>query len=116
MTESTGVTIKRFEEMDAGLGGMFVRARAELGVTSFGMQVIRLPAGSQSYPEHAHAGAPGTAVQNGHEEVYVPLMGSATLIAGDEEWPLRPGMAARVAPQQMRRIVTEGEPFEMIAL
>jgi hypothetical protein len=110
------VVVKSFDEMDSGLGGMYVRARAELGVSSFGMQVIRLQANSTVYPEHAHRGAPHTALQNDHEEVYVPLSGNATLIAGDHTWELRPGVAARVAAQQLRTIVTGPTPFEMLAL
>lgn len=110
------VTVKSFDEMDSGLGGMYVRVRAELGVSSFGMQVIRLPADSTAYPEHAHSDAPDTALQNGHEEVYVPLSGKATLIAGDQTWDLHPGVAARVAPQQLRKIVAGPTPFEMLAL
>jgi mannose-6-phosphate isomerase-like protein (cupin superfamily) len=116
MPDATDVTIKRFEDMDSGLGGMFVRARAELGVSSFGMQVIQLPAHSDAYPEHAHAGAAATAVQHGQEEVYIPLSGSATLIAGETRWELTPGMAARVGPAQMRKIVTSDESFQMLAL
>ena len=34
---------KRIGEMQAGFGGGFVKVRAELGVTAFGMQVIQLP-------------------------------------------------------------------------
>ena len=41
--------------MEAGFGGGFVKARAELGVTAFGMQVIRLPPDYADYPEHDHA-------------------------------------------------------------
>ncbi len=114
--ERAGVTVKSFDEMDTGLDGMYVRARAELGVSSFGMQVIRLPADSTAYPEHAHAGAPDTALQNGHEEVYVPLSGSATLVAGEQTWELRPGLAARVSADQLRKFVTGPMPFEVLAL
>ena len=113
---SDGVTVKQFDEMESALGGMYVRARAELGVSSFGMQVIRLPAHSTVYPEHAHENSPDTAQQNGQEEVYVPLSGSATLLAGDQTWDLHPGVAARVAPAQLRKIVTGAAPFEMLAL
>ena len=35
--------VKRIDEMDAALFGSFKRARAELGVESFGMQVSSLP-------------------------------------------------------------------------
>ena len=47
-------TAKRIDDMQAGFGGGFVRARAELGVSSFGMQVIRMPPEFDGYPEHDH--------------------------------------------------------------
>jgi hypothetical protein len=47
------LTLKRFDEMDSIQQGVFVRARAELGVSAFGMQVINLPPNSDHYPEHA---------------------------------------------------------------
>jgi uncharacterized cupin superfamily protein len=44
-------------------------AAAELGVESFGMQVLDLPPDFREYPEHDHA-------DDGQEEVYVVLRGS----------------------------------------
>ena len=35
-------------------GGGFIKARAELGVSSFGMQVIAMPPNFSDYPEHDH--------------------------------------------------------------
>jgi mannose-6-phosphate isomerase-like protein (cupin superfamily) len=115
----TDVTVKRFDEMEAALGGAFVRARAELGVTAFGMQVIDLPPGfDEPYTAHAHAGMPDAMAfaNHGQEEVYVPLRGRGTLIAGDERWELEPGMAVRVGPAQMRQVVTGDEPLQYLAL
>jgi mannose-6-phosphate isomerase-like protein (cupin superfamily) len=113
------VTAKRFDEMEAALGGVFVRARAELGVTAFGMQVINLPPHfDEPYAAHAHEGMPPEMAfaNHGQEEVYVPLRGRATLVAGAERWELEPGMAVRVGAAQMRNIVTGEEPFQMLAL
>jgi mannose-6-phosphate isomerase-like protein (cupin superfamily) len=113
----TDVTAKRFDEMESAIGGVFVRARAELGVSSFGMQVINLPPGfDEPYAAHAHEGMAYEPANHGQEEVYVPLRGRATLIAGDERWELAPGMAVRVGAAQMRNIVTGAEPFQMLAL
>jgi mannose-6-phosphate isomerase-like protein (cupin superfamily) len=115
----TDVTVKRFDEMEAALGGLFVRARAELGVTAFGMQVINLPPGFNApYSAHAHLGMPEEMAyaNHGQEEVYVPLSGRGTLIAGDERWELAPGMAVRVGPAQMRQIVTGDEPLQYLAI
>ena len=47
-------TAKRIGDMEAAFGGGFVKARAELGVTSFGLQVIRMPPDYTDYPEHDH--------------------------------------------------------------
>ena len=115
----TDVTAKRFDQMDTALGGIFVRARAELGVSAFGMQVINLPAHfDQPYAAHAHAGMPLEMefANHGQEEVYVPLRGRATLVADGERWELEPGMAVRVGPAQVRNVVTGDEPFQMLAL
>jgi hypothetical protein len=113
----TDVTVKRFDEMDKGLGGVLVRVRAELGVSSFGMQVIDLPPHfDQPYAEHAHEGFAYEPANDGQEEVYLPLEGRATLLAGDERFELVPGMAARVGPAQLRRIVTGDEPCRMLAV
>ena len=56
--------VKRIDDMDAIYGGAFKRARAELGIRSFGLQVLDLPPNADSYPEHDHA-------EDGQEEVYV---------------------------------------------
>ena len=47
-----GHTVKRIDEMEAVYGGAFKRARAELGISSFGMQVMDLPPNLDQYPEH----------------------------------------------------------------
>ena len=60
-------TAKKIEDIEAIMQGGFKRARAELGVESFGMQVIEMPPGFDDYPEHDHAetwrgrGVPGAA-------------------------------------------------------
>jgi mannose-6-phosphate isomerase-like protein (cupin superfamily) len=70
-------TAKRIKDMEAGFGGGFVKVRAELGVSSFGMQVIQLPPQFADYPEHDHE-------KDGQEEVYLALDGSGWIdIEGD---------------------------------
>src|SRR5262249_22870726 len=101
-----GVTVKRIDEMDSLGAWRVVRCRAELGVSSFGFQILNLHANDENYPEHAHAGMPPPfeRANDGQEEVYIPLSGAATLIAGDAEYRLEPGMMARVGPGQMRKV------------
>jgi mannose-6-phosphate isomerase-like protein (cupin superfamily) len=113
----TDVTARHFDEMEAALGGVFVRARAELGVGSFGLQVINLPAHfDEPYAEHAHEGMDYEPANHGQEEVYVPLAGRATMVAGDQRLELVPGMAVRVGAAQLRNFLTDEEPFQMLAI
>jgi mannose-6-phosphate isomerase-like protein (cupin superfamily) len=64
--------VKRIDEMEGIAGGAFKRARAELGISSFGMQVFDMPPNATFYPEHDHA-------PDGQEEVYVVLRGSGEI-------------------------------------
>ncbi len=52
----SGYAVKKIDEMEAIYGGAFKRARAELGVESFGMQIIDMPPNFENYPEHDHGG------------------------------------------------------------
>ena len=65
------VVVKRIEDFDSPNGGGFCRARASLGVTSFGMQVENFPPHFEHFPEHHHEA-------DGQEEVYTALSGAAT--------------------------------------
>jgi mannose-6-phosphate isomerase-like protein (cupin superfamily) len=115
----TDVTAKRFDEMETAVGGVFVRARAELGVTAFGIQVFNLPPGFDApFSAHKHQDLPPefAFADHGQEEVYIPLKGHGTLIAGDERIELTPGMAVRVGPSQLRQIVTHDEPLQYLAV
>ena len=107
------VTLAAFDEMDSIHGGIARRARAQLGVTSWGMQVLTLPPNWQDYPNHNHD---ETAFDPNQEEVYVPLAGSATLVAGDQRFELVPGTMARVGPKQLRQIIPGPEGIRLIAL
>src|ERR1700693_2538097 len=97
------VAVKRVEDFDSPNGGGFCRARASLGVTSFGMQVENFPPNFEHYPAHNHEG-------DGQEEVYPALSGSATLEAGGETIRLEPGVFVRVGPGVTRKITTAEEP------
>jgi hypothetical protein len=48
------VTIAAIEEMEPIYDGVMRRARATLGVTAWGMQVLTLPANWDGYPNHNH--------------------------------------------------------------
>jgi hypothetical protein len=107
------VTWKMIDDMEPLYDGIARRARAELGVTAWGMQVMTLPPGWDGYPDHAHD--TGTE-EAGQEEVYIPLAGSATLLAGGDAFELRPGVMVRVAPEQRRKIVPGADGIRFVAL
>ena len=87
----------------------FRPARAALGVSAWGMNVLELDAGCEGYPEHDHA-------SDGQEELYVVLEGEPVLVAGGEERPLRKGDMVRVPPELKRKIVTRGSAVTLLAI
>jgi mannose-6-phosphate isomerase-like protein (cupin superfamily) len=107
------VTFLEIETMDPIHGGLARRARAELGVTAWGMQVLTLPPAWDGYPEHDHG---AEAFDPNQEEVYIPLEGTATLIADEATFELHPGTMARVGPNQRRRIVPGPDGVRFVAL
>jgi hypothetical protein len=109
----TDVTIKRVEEMESFYGGMVTRARAELGVTSWGMQVFNFPPGFDQYPDHHHGDG---AVDPGQEELYIPLAGSAALHLNGDVHQLEPGVWARVGITQLRRLVPGAEGLQCLVI
>jgi len=106
------VTVKRLDEFEAIFGGGFLRVRAGLGVSSFGIAVMVLPANFSDYPEHDQA-------HDNQEEVYGMLSGRATLRVGGEggeEIALEPGVWARVGMHEKRMILTGDEPATVLAV
>jgi uncharacterized cupin superfamily protein len=103
------VTVKSLDEFEAIYRGAFRKVRAGLGVTAFGVAVFDLPPNFDQYPEHDHG-------EDGQEEVYTALSGSAVLATDGEAHRLEPGVFARVGPGQPRRIVTAAEPVRILAV
>jgi uncharacterized cupin superfamily protein len=91
------VTAKTFDELDS-YQDRFLYAGKSVGVSAWGMNIVRMPPSWDGYPEHDHG-------KDGQEEVYLPLAGSARLEAGGESWDLAPGMLVRVGPNQKRKII-----------
>jgi mannose-6-phosphate isomerase-like protein (cupin superfamily) len=108
-------TAKQISEMEAGYGGGFVKVRAELGASAFGMQIIQLPPDNSDYPEHDHA-------ETGQEEVFAVLSGSGWMDIEGERVELDPETLVRVGaetkrkvhagPSGIRMLVTGGCPGE----
>ena len=103
------VTVGSLDDFPSLGRGAFVRVREGLGVTSFGINVERWPPHSRDHPEHDER-------RSGQEEVYTVLEGSATLMVGDAEFDLRPGVFARVGPAERRRIVAGPEGVVLLCL
>jgi uncharacterized cupin superfamily protein len=89
--------VKKIDEMEAVYLGAFKRVRAELGVESFGMAIIDLPANFENYPEHDHA-------KDGQEEVFIALRGDAEIEIDGERFPLDADHVARVASGTKRKL------------
>lgn len=102
-------TAKKIGDMEAVFGGAFKRARAELGVSSFGMQVMDLPPNLDQYPEHDHE-------DSGQEEVFVVLRGAAEIDIEGEKVALDPETMIRVGPAPKRKIRTGAEGARILAL
>jgi mannose-6-phosphate isomerase-like protein (cupin superfamily) len=102
-------TAKRIDDMYATYRGAFKHARAELGVTSFGFQVIDLPPNSDAYPEHDHT-------HDDQEEVYIALSGSADMDIEGEHVRLGPDTMVRVGVGTKRKLTTSDEPLRVLII
>jgi mannose-6-phosphate isomerase-like protein (cupin superfamily) len=102
-------TVKRIDDMEGAFGGGLKKARAELGVTSFGMQVIDMPPNYADYPEHDHA-------EQSQEEVYAVVRGSGEMDVEGERIELTPDVIVRVGAQAKRKVFAGPEGIRIIAL
>jgi mannose-6-phosphate isomerase-like protein (cupin superfamily) len=100
-------TAKRIKDMEAGFGGGFVKARAELGVTAFGMQVIQMPPDYADYPDHDHA-------DSGQEEVFAILSGSGWMDIEGERVELDGETLVRVGPKTKRKVHAGPQGIRML--
>ena len=103
------VTVKKIDELESSMGGGFKLVAQSLGVTSLGVNILDIPPGFSDYPEHDHS-------EDGQEELYIPISGSATLEVEGEEHTLEPGTLIRVGAGTSRKIVTQGDAVRIIAL
>ena len=105
--DEAGYAIKRIDEMEAVYAGAFKRARAELGVESFGLQVIDMPAGTDAYPEHDHT-------HDGQEEVYLALSGGGDIEIEGERHALDTDTMVRVGPAAKRKLWPAGDGLRVL--
>jgi mannose-6-phosphate isomerase-like protein (cupin superfamily) len=114
MTQSTGgamngFTLKRIDDLASIDHGAVKLAGDELGVQSFGLQVLDLPAGFTDYPEHDH-------VHDGQEEVYVVLVGSAEVTVAGEPVEAEVGSLVRVEPESRRRLAPGPDGVRLLVI
>lgn len=90
-------------------GGAVKLAAAELGIESFGMQLLDLPPDFDDYPEHDHA-------DDAMEEVYVTLTGSGTFVIDGRPVPIDPSSMLRIPPGARRRLKPGPEGARVLAI
>ena len=84
-----------FTALDLEPGDRFQRLRNDLGVESFGLNLLRLEPGERGrIHRHEH-----------QEEAYLVLEGTLTLLVEGEEHEIPTGGLARVAPNLRRQLV-----------
>jgi mannose-6-phosphate isomerase-like protein (cupin superfamily) len=101
--------VRRIDDMEAIVYGTFKRARAELGVTSFGIQVIDFPPNVDGYPEHDHS-------QDGQEEVYVTMRGDGEIDIEGERIALDPETMVRVSAGTKRKLYPGGTGMRVLVV
>ena len=101
--------VKKIDDMEAVFRGGFKRARAELGVEAFGLQVLDFPPNADRYPEHDHS-------EDGQEEVFVPMRGTGEIEIDGEHFTLEPGVMVRVGPGVKRKLVSGAEGMRVLAV
>jgi quercetin dioxygenase-like cupin family protein len=102
-------TVKRIDDMEAIFRGAFKKVRAELGVTSFGLQVIDLPPNADRYPEHDHS-------HDGQEEVFAVLRGSGELEVDGQRIPLDGETLCSVPADTKRKLYAGPEGMRVLAI
>jgi mannose-6-phosphate isomerase-like protein (cupin superfamily) len=102
-------TAKRIDDMEAAFGGGLKKCRAELGVTSFGMQIVDLPPNYTDYPEHDHA-------EQSQEEVFAALRGSGHFDVEGERVEINPDVVVRIGAAAKRKLYSGPEGLRLVAL
>ena len=101
--------VVRIDDMEAIAFGTFRRARAELDVSAFGLQVLDLPPNLDAYPEHDHA-------EDGQEEVYFVLRGSGEVEIEGERIPLDPETAVSIKSGTRRKLWPGPDGMRIVAI
>jgi uncharacterized cupin superfamily protein len=101
-----GVTIRRREDLERS--GNWLLARRSLGLVSFGMNLVEIPAGER-IPEHDES-------DRDQEEVFIVLSGSPSLVVDGREIETPAGTFARLDPHLTRTVVNRGDDVASVLI
>jgi Cupin domain len=101
--------VVKIDDMEAIAFGTFRRARAELDVSAFGLQILDLPPNLDAYPEHDHGA-------DGQEEVYFVLRGDGEIEIDGERFRLDPETAVSVKSGTRRKLWPGADGMRVIAI
>jgi uncharacterized cupin superfamily protein len=103
----SGFTIKHDDELERDYG-KWVLVRRSLGVSSFGINTVELPPG-ESIPEHDET-------ERSHEELFLVLDGSPTMVVDGQDYPLRRGSFVRLDPEPKRTVRNDGQDVARVLI
>jgi uncharacterized cupin superfamily protein len=88
--------------------GKWVLVRRSLGVGSFGINMVELPAG-ESIPEH-------TERDRMQEEVFYVVDGTPTMVVDGVDHPMQQGSFARLDPEVTRTVRNDGDAMARVLI
>jgi hypothetical protein len=100
---------KQINDMETSFGGGMKKVRAELGVSSFGVQVLDFPPNFTDYPEHDHA-------EEGQEELYATMSGTGEIEVDGERVAISPDVIVRVGPASRRKLYSGPDGMRVLAM
>lgn len=95
------------QRTDCERAGNWQLVRRTLGVQSFGINIVEIPAGEQ-IPEHDET-------DRDQEEIFCVLSGNPTLVIDGQDHPAPVGTFARLDPEHRRTVRNDGsEPADVL--
>lgn len=105
----TNFTVREIDAMASLHHGAVKLAAAELGIESFGMQLLEFPPGFDGYPEHEHS-------EEQMEEVYVVLRGSGEFEIDGETVPIDGSRMLWIDPGAKRKLRPGPDGISVLAI
>jgi len=96
--KQNGYSFGHIEEFEKD--GKWSLVRRSLGISSFGINMVTIPAGDK-IPEH-------TELERDHEELFIVLEGTPTMVINGEEFDAPEGTYIRLDPEPKRYIKNGG--------